>query len=264
MTARADSTCWSIPMPPRQTGRSPPRRWMSRSRQRRRERRRCAPEEPRPRLHRDGMHHDERVHPAPMGGPDQQVAARRQVLLARGPDPEPEDDEQDEPGDQPEQAIRGSTPSIPVADRAMPGLRRPRPGRPRGPPVRPDPAAVAAAASRARRSCQASVGRSSGAGSAGSSDAGSAGSSVAGRPPRRPRLRPSVVPLVGLVLVARRRLVVVVVLVVVVLVIVVVVVSVGNRASDGAPRRHLGMRRRGVGRVARAVPPEEDQPGGRR
>ena len=34
MTARADAMCWSIPTPPRQTGRSPPTRWMSRSRQR--------------------------------------------------------------------------------------------------------------------------------------------------------------------------------------------------------------------------------------
>src|SRR6185369_1988873 len=71
----------------------------------RRERGWCASEEPRPRLHRDGMHHDERVHPAPMGGPDEQIAARREVLLARGPDPEPEHDEQDEPGNQPEETV---------------------------------------------------------------------------------------------------------------------------------------------------------------
>ena len=89
------------------------------------------------------VHHDERVHPAPMGGADEEVAARRQVLLARGPDPEPEDDEEDEPGDQPEEAIRGATPSLPVAGRARRGPRPRRPARRRGPPARPDPAAGA-------------------------------------------------------------------------------------------------------------------------
>ena len=34
ITARADATCWSAPIPPRQTGRSPPRRWIRTSRQR--------------------------------------------------------------------------------------------------------------------------------------------------------------------------------------------------------------------------------------
>ena len=65
-----------------------------------------------------------------MGGPDEQVAARRQVLLARGPDPEPEDDEQDEPGDQPEEAIeerrlrfRWSTEPGEAFDGAAPGGR---------------------------------------------------------------------------------------------------------------------------------------------
>ena len=46
ITARAEATCCSTPRPPRQTGSSPPSRWMSFSRQRRRERGRPAAEEP--------------------------------------------------------------------------------------------------------------------------------------------------------------------------------------------------------------------------
>ncbi len=41
-----------------------------------------------------------------MGRRDEEVAARREVLLAGRPDPETEDDEQDEPGDQAQEAIQ--------------------------------------------------------------------------------------------------------------------------------------------------------------
>jgi hypothetical protein len=48
---------------------------------------------------------DERVHPAAMGGSDEEVTAFRQVLLTGRPDAKPEHDEQDETTDQPEEAI---------------------------------------------------------------------------------------------------------------------------------------------------------------
>ena len=64
-----------------------------------------AAEEPRPRLGRQGVHDHERVHPAAMGRPDQQVAASREVLPAGRPDPEPEDHEDHEPRHQAQQPI---------------------------------------------------------------------------------------------------------------------------------------------------------------
>ena len=52
ITARADATCCSTPIPPRHTGSSPPTRWMSHSRQREVKVDGPLPEEPAPRLHR--------------------------------------------------------------------------------------------------------------------------------------------------------------------------------------------------------------------
>ena len=76
MTARADATWASTPTPPRQTGSSPPTRRMSHSRQRD-----VNVDGPLPRNHargsrRDRVEDDERVHPAAVGRPDEQVAAR--------------------------------------------------------------------------------------------------------------------------------------------------------------------------------------------
>src|SRR5438552_1930162 len=76
------------------------------------ERRRSAAEEPGSRLDREGMNDEERVHPAPVSRPDQEIAARRQVLLARGLDPEPEDAEQDEPGEKADEAIQDRCPAF--------------------------------------------------------------------------------------------------------------------------------------------------------
>ncbi len=51
------------------------------------------------------MDDQERVHPAAMGGADQQVTAARQQLLARCLDPEPEDPKQKEQRKQPHDTI---------------------------------------------------------------------------------------------------------------------------------------------------------------
>ena len=63
--------------PPRHTGSSPPSRWMRHLAPARGERGRGAAEEPGAGLERDGVDHDERVHPAAVGRADEQVAARR-------------------------------------------------------------------------------------------------------------------------------------------------------------------------------------------
>ena len=73
---------------------------------RRGEGRRAAPQDPAARLDRQGVHHDERVHPAPMRAGDEQIAASRDVLLAGGLDAEAEQPEADEPDEQPGGAIQ--------------------------------------------------------------------------------------------------------------------------------------------------------------
>ena len=66
----------------------------------------AAAEEPDPRLGRKRVEDDERIHPAAMGRPDEEVAAGRQVLPAGRLDPEPEQAEHDRPGEQAERAGR--------------------------------------------------------------------------------------------------------------------------------------------------------------
>jgi hypothetical protein len=61
------------------------------------------------------VHDDERVHPAPVRGRDEQVAARRNVLLARGPDPEAQKPEQHEPGKEANRAIAERGPRFRLA-----------------------------------------------------------------------------------------------------------------------------------------------------
>ena len=82
ITALADATCCSIPTPPRQTGSRPPTRWMSRSRQRDVNVEGALPRNQARGWSRDRVHHHERVHPAAVGGSDQEVAAPRELLLA--------------------------------------------------------------------------------------------------------------------------------------------------------------------------------------
>ena len=72
----------------------------------RRERRWSAAEDPAARLDGKRVHDHQRVHPASMGAGDQQVAAGRDVLLARRLDPESEQAEADEPDQQPGRAIQ--------------------------------------------------------------------------------------------------------------------------------------------------------------
>ena len=113
--ARRADVC-STPTPPRQTGSSPPIRWMQPLPPARRERRRPAAEEPASRLERQGMQDDERIHPAAVGGADEEVAARRQVLLAAR--------RRSGTGRPRTGRSRASTPDDPVEERG-PGLRRP-------------------------------------------------------------------------------------------------------------------------------------------
>jgi hypothetical protein len=75
----------------------------------------AAPEEPDARLCGQGVHDEKRVHPAAMSRADDEIAAGREMLLAGGRNPEPEQAEDDGPGDEPDQ---------PVEDRG-PRLRRP-------------------------------------------------------------------------------------------------------------------------------------------
>jgi hypothetical protein len=51
------------------------------------------------------MHHDERIHPTPMGRGDEEIAAGRDVLLAGRGDPEAEESETQEADEQPGPAI---------------------------------------------------------------------------------------------------------------------------------------------------------------
>ena len=152
MTARADATCCSIPTPPRQTGRSPPSRWTSHSRQRE-----VNVDGPLPRNQTRGsvgqrVEHEERVHPAAVGRADEEIAAGRQVLLAGRVDPEPEDAEQHGPRRAAGRAGRGSRPAPRASGRARPDPRRRRRGRRRAPAARPGPAAAGVGAGRLIRS----------------------------------------------------------------------------------------------------------------
>ncbi len=164
----------------------------------RREGRRGAAEEPRARFRRDRVHHDERIHPAAVGGPDQQIAASRQELLAGGPDPHPEEPEDDEARHQPED---------PVEDRRL-RLRRPaKPGQPfdgtttrRGERLRRDPTAWRSRPPGSRSRRRLGHIRSS------SVFAGGSGSASASRRSPSDRRRQALGGLVvGLVVVARRR-----------------------------------------------------------
>ena len=80
------------------------------------ERRRRAAQEPAPRLLGQGVHHHERVHPAPVRRPDQQVAAGpRQELPAGRVDVEPEQAEDHEPGDEPQEPVQQRGPGLGLA-----------------------------------------------------------------------------------------------------------------------------------------------------
>ena len=269
MTARADATCCSIPTPPRQTGSSPPSAVDEPLAPARRERRRRAAEEPGARLRRERVHHHERVHPAAVGGGDQEVAAAREVLLAGRPDPEPEDAEEDEPADQPEEPVRGrrlrlrgpAEPGEPLDGAARAGGERLRGDRgpvadgavssladDPGPPCQVPAGSGRSGSGRGRRRVRArslALRRRHRCFVTGGHVDGSSGfvgsarrrsSSASARRHRRIRRRRLVV------VVDRRRR-----------------PRRLDRPPERAPRRALGMARRIVERVARAVAPGQDQ-----
>jgi len=92
MTERADATCWSIAEPAPPDGQQAPNSMDQPLSPARRERRRRAAQEPGARLDGNGVEHHEWVHPASMGGCDQEIAAGRQLGLSFGLDPETEPD----------------------------------------------------------------------------------------------------------------------------------------------------------------------------
>ena len=110
-------------MPPRQTGSSPPTRRMSRSRQRD-----VNVDGPLPRNQArgagQGVHHDERVHPAAVGGGDEQVAAAGgrsswpDVLIRNR-----NSAEEHEAGDEPQDAVQEGRPGLGLAAEPRQPLR---------------------------------------------------------------------------------------------------------------------------------------------
>ena len=142
-TAWADATCCSTPTPPRHTGSIPPSRCSSHSRQRA-----LKADGPLPRNQtrgsmRQGVHDQERVHPATMDRRDEQVAARPAALgdpvLAGRRDLEPEGTEQEQRAPGSRWRGRSGWPSIPARDPARPGPPGPRHGRRRAPPATSEP-----------------------------------------------------------------------------------------------------------------------------
>ena len=151
-----------MPSPPRHTGSRPPSRWISASRQRD-----VNVEGPLPRNQQRGSPGSACIATngsiQPRCAPAiEQVAARRQVLLARGVDPEPEEPEQHEPGDERGGTGTAATRGPPARGRASRGPRAHRRARRRAPPGGPARAA-ASAGDAADRSCQASPDHGTGA-----------------------------------------------------------------------------------------------------